>query len=510
MTAATIQLTGTDSAGNAQTEDIDVSAGNGTYYATKYFKTLTKSQVTVFTKSDSGSFSYVVTQGQWGVVWKQATNQFAFNCKLLIGDYSATTWLVDINKEVIFSSTSVTSGGRLIEVAANAHFRLGVLEDAANKITSQGCTIISLESIYHKIIMNYYATTTVELYSSSFYDPNTPSGDAPFNIESGGGLKVYHCILSHIHFAYCYNAELYDNYVSGDYAGVEICTGTFDANTLEANQYGIVGFSSYGFTFSNGKIQGSTIADIRPYQITVDLYLVNVESVWTFAWVPTSTAKVYRQYEFDLAVTDVAGAAIASATVTLKDKDGNVVFTTTTDALGVIATQTVSRGYYNQANGNTLQEYSPHTLTISKAGYVTYTEIFTLSAKTAWTISLLAELSGTADIDDVIIGETFYKNAYASKLTGTLALTGDAIEADVTISKTFYNTDPKTMKTGTYVAPAPEAPSQVIIREIEKDPLTEPALMATAVLLLQNKRLKRQRELHEQTTFHRATHTTSC
>jgi hypothetical protein len=38
-----------------------------------------------------------------------------------------------------------------------------------------------------------------------------------------------------------------------------------------------------------------------------------------------------------------------------------------TSGSGDIATQTVSRGYYDQAHGNTLQDYGPHTLTISKA-----------------------------------------------------------------------------------------------------------------------------------------------
>jgi len=48
----------------------------------------------------------------------------------------------------------------------------------------------------------------------------------------------------------------------------------------------------------------------------------------------------------------------------------------------------VSRGYYDQAHGNTLQDYGPHTLTITKAGYQTYVKKFVLSAKTSWEIKL--------------------------------------------------------------------------------------------------------------------------
>jgi hypothetical protein len=55
---------------------------------------------------------------------------------------------------------------------------------------------------------------------------------------------------------------------------------------------------------------------------------------------------------------------------------------------GNIATQTVSRGYYDQPHGNTLQDYGPHTLTIIKAGYQTYIRKFTLMAGTAWEVKL--------------------------------------------------------------------------------------------------------------------------
>jgi hypothetical protein len=47
-TTATIRITGTDRDGAAQTEDIVVNA-NGTYYTTKWFKTITHTQVTAFT-----------------------------------------------------------------------------------------------------------------------------------------------------------------------------------------------------------------------------------------------------------------------------------------------------------------------------------------------------------------------------------------------------------------------------------------------------------------------------
>jgi hypothetical protein len=120
-----------------------------------------------------------------------------------------------------------------------------------------------------------------------------------------------------------------------------------------------------------------------------NFYLINVDTdEWNVLIDSASTGRLYRQYTFDLNVTDNNGVPLSGATVTLKDKNGNTVFSVTTAANGTIAEQTVSRGCYDYAHGSTLQDYGPFTLTISKSGYATYTQIFTLTSKTSWQISL--------------------------------------------------------------------------------------------------------------------------
>jgi hypothetical protein len=120
-------------------------------------------------------------------------------------------------------------------------------------------------------------------------------------------------------------------------------------------------------------------------------YVINCESdTWHFTpanWYG-ATGKVYRQYEFDLTVTDREGNPLQGATVTLTDKNGTAVFTATTDANGAIQTQTGTKGYYDQAHGDTLQENSPHTLNVTRAGYLRYVKKFRLTQKTRWEIKL--------------------------------------------------------------------------------------------------------------------------
>jgi len=96
FTNATVRLIGTDIADVAQTEDI-VITGNGTNYATKYFKTLNQTQVTAVT--GTGSFDYTLTMGQWGVVHKMANSSYGFECNLYT---SGTTNLITKQETVVF------------------------------------------------------------------------------------------------------------------------------------------------------------------------------------------------------------------------------------------------------------------------------------------------------------------------------------------------------------------------------------------------------------------------
>ena len=107
-----------------------------------------------------------------------------------------------------------------------------------------------------------------------------------------------------------------------------------------------------------------------------------------------------RQYTLNLKVLDINQNNIENATVVLKDKDDTQIFSLTTNASGEITEQTVSYGYYTQTSGSVLQSYSPHIITIKKAGYDTYKKKFTLDDKINWTIALKRS---TINIDGEVI-----------------------------------------------------------------------------------------------------------
>jgi len=240
---------------------------------------------------------------------------------------------------------------------------------------------------------------------------------------------------------------------------------------------------------SNITLRARGTRDIAIQALSANAYLIDCDLPnWDFGWWGGGmTHKVYRQYTFNLQVTEEDGTPIQTANVVLTNAASAEVFNVNTDASGLIAEQTVSRGYYAQATGNTLQDYGPFTLTITKAGYVTYIqEGIILDEKIDWRTALLDALTGNAavgevantktfyntdprtrltgtyvppvltgdaEVGDVADGKTFYKDDATVQLTGTLALTGDAVVGDVATGKLFYKDDLYTQLTGSYVPP---------------------------------------------------------
>ena len=101
LTNAIIRLIGKDEGGNEQIEDITVTS-DGKYYSDKVWSELTQTQV--ISIEGSGSFSYKLVQGRWGVVWRIGENEYFFDAHLDIGDYNTPTYFADENFAVKFGT----------------------------------------------------------------------------------------------------------------------------------------------------------------------------------------------------------------------------------------------------------------------------------------------------------------------------------------------------------------------------------------------------------------------
>ncbi|MCW4017997.1 MAG: carboxypeptidase-like regulatory domain-containing protein [Candidatus Bathyarchaeota archaeon] len=393
--SATIRVGGTNSDGASQNEDTVVN-GNGTYYLAKYFKTATVSRVTAVV--GSGSFDYSVVQGQWGVVgsggvwggvpnyqWVIGENQAT---RLQIGDGSTPTFFKTLREEIIVNALGLSSWG--IYVTTNATFQAGYATNESTKATSGGSMLyIRCTDSFSPSLPLIYNSGTCYLYSTKI------RGHTNLNVglNSYGVLRVWNSqfdVTRQVIWGAGADVDWFNVVCSSAEKFAEGYGGEVDNVTIISATYGTCFSYGYGTTMKNlfGR-NLSYAAQLYSFSGMANLVNASFDS-WNFSWQGTiyPQGRINRQYEFDLCVTDKNNTPIESATVEIFDKDGNLVFSAVTDENGNIPTQTITRGYYQQSTGNTLQDLAPHVLTICKMGYQTYVKKFVPYEKTRWAVKV--------------------------------------------------------------------------------------------------------------------------
>jgi hypothetical protein len=314
------------------------------------------------------------------------------DAKIIVGDASTATTFGDTGKQVYFTLTGAIV---YVSLRKKSTATFGTLNDAGKKTSNNGCHFLFASSGWAYPFQVYAgdATAKLYLYSCTLEFPNVTSGGTAPYIEDNSSLAVlavYNCILDRIAIkGFPSTADIYNVQVSNGYYGLNSISCAANVCYISGCKYAFYGYQNVGDIVSNMTVRNCITKFFLQDGGTGSRHLVNFDvDSWTFQWNNSPTNKIYRQYTIDLKVTDKENNNISGATVSLVDKNGTAIFSVTTAADGTIASQTVSRGYYDTAHGDTLQEYSPHTLTISKSGYQTYLKKFTLEAKISWEIKL--------------------------------------------------------------------------------------------------------------------------
>jgi hypothetical protein len=389
-------ITGTDAWDAAQTENIDVSAGNGTYTSTKRWRTITNiscSDATDGTGTVWADGTLAVTQDIWGAIWNKGNSQYQLDSPFFVGNEVTSSYFRTSNEEITLTAIEAIYGGISIAVTDNATFQAGILEDLTTKRTSRGT---AFNSVYANISYLFGLTAgsgIIYLYSSWFR--------AAFSSTSSGcgidsATRLWNCIgCQNILFSVAYIGTDISNFIveKSSYAGGRAAFQTSSSSNLTVTDcaFGVYLYLTGNVSFINCTIQGSTTNALRLYRITADKYLDNC----TFdSWGITDgggphTYDLWRRYYCDIHVVDKDGTNLASATVLCQDKDGTTAFSVSTDANGNIAQQTIVYQKFDHTNSWAAVTYSPHKFTISKAGYQTLVlDAITVNAPIKWHLEL--------------------------------------------------------------------------------------------------------------------------
>ena len=323
--------------------------------------------------------------GSWGVVTRQCTNQFCINCKIVIGNGSTVTWLASEEEHLIFTSAPINEC--IIYIDANAHLRFGKLE--GGKRTSKGSSILYTYNAYSGMRGN--TGSYLELYSS-----NLVSTLNRFHMGWISNFTMFNNVFGHnIELAtlQCTYLDIYNLNLQKSSYGINYPRGTWDKilfSDVVNNIY--IATSPNTMVFKNITMLNNTYLAYINNSVTNDLYLINpIVDNWTISWNGTSSKVVYRQYEFDLTVVDIAGSGVDTAKVKIWDVGDHIVTNTTTNASGVLATQTLNYGYYNQSGGNTPVMQTPHEMRIYEYGKNMLSSKSSIEAKTDWALTMYSD-----------------------------------------------------------------------------------------------------------------------
>jgi hypothetical protein len=377
-----IFVTGTDWLNNAQTEAINVSAGNGTYVTTKYFRTITNIDC-----SDSATGggtvwadgTVAVTQPIWGVIWNKGNGQYELDTnRFNVGNGSTFTYFQTSNEQIVFGSV-IIDGSSLIYCNNNATFQSGILVDLTSKTTKNGSTFLCKGAGY-RYIENY---GTIYLYSTALggdisewkINNTTRNWNSVF---MGGG--AYPLLAAG-------NSDLYNLIIANTKYGFRIDYGV---GTVTINSVTVQGTSTSFYIVSAPFLMRNVVSinSTRAFTLWKMNYGDGVLIDCTLnSWAISDTSvgqhsyDIYRKYSVNLHLANRAGVNISGATVTLKDVNGTQVFSVSTGADGKIAEQLVTHTKYDHTASWAAVTYGPHTLTITNAGYQTYQDVITIDRK---------------------------------------------------------------------------------------------------------------------------------
>lgn len=390
----TVDITGTDAWGNAQTESINVAAGNGAYASAKYWRTITDIDCTGFADGVGTINAY---QTQWGVIWDYGNGQYQIDAYFYVGDESTSTYFASEREFALFNVV-------YFKITDSAELRLGTLTDESvgdgaywKVLNSSGwksyggtfkayCSTIMMENISTAIIFD----STLIFKKVIFFGPtnNLMLTNSNNTFEDVFFSQPHRIILTAIPTIFNDVAIDRATTIYGTLTA-EVGAGTFITEGVE-----IVNSAVYDYCVGSGTEHSNGI--IRNPVIALTQAKVRIRNDGCF---------LREEYSCNVHIADKDGTDLGTVNVKCEDKDDNEVFSVNTNAGGDIAKQWIPLHLWEDTV-KTETIYSPHKFTISKAGYETLVlDKITVDEPIVWHLELLDELPASDVRDGVAYGE---------------------------------------------------------------------------------------------------------
>ena len=292
-----------------------------------------------------------------------------------MGDGSTSTYFTDKLFSLVLGPGSASPS---ILVKASALLTFGELIDATLKTTKNGFYIYDATgAAWTDVIRAYPGDGTVYLYSMNY--AGISIGKNVATLVAANAHRIWNALVSYGALTSTSpQSDLYNITSQNTYGyGLSDTQGTMDRITVQNTTKLLYSSSSPAISNAVGLGLTGAIQLGNPYNAPKVTTLIDcVLDNWTVVWAALGgTGVVDRKYTFNLHLEDSTGAAIDNAAIILTDKDGNTVLSVSTGADGKIAQQTVTYKRYYYSSGAQVWDYSPHTLTITKAGYQIYQDV---------------------------------------------------------------------------------------------------------------------------------------
>jgi len=416
----TVRIYGTNWYGVNQSEDLYFT-GNSVVYATLLYRTSNSSMVFKCWKTGSFSVSVVVSQGQWGRMWRTGVNSYrVVNCTpALSGFYNQTNTSLSFYPA---SSVCINFG-----TAGKAIF--GNL--SADGVARWGCHFVNEKNV-NASIASTAAVTYMKFYACSFMSYRFNRSSSSLRIsETLGMLDVRNCVFSQNAYIVSggTNSIFKRNTMVSAVGGIANILGTTALvdDQFFANVSIPISMGTSACTMYNCSVAGYdyifkwTPIGLTPIKHHLRNFKVSGDMKCQYLGTATGFVEVRFQYGLSIRVrngtANLSGVSVKYFEINASSLVRKRVQSLTSGSDGLVTYKYLNRSIWLKGNVYPRSNYTIGVW-INKSGYQSVRMNFTMSRELVFDVVMLLNYSSGLVINDMSSNVTGSLTYYWSPLTG--------------------------------------------------------------------------------------------